>query len=101
MTVKRITILLAVAFIAAMAMVGAVLWHNEGLQEGRQEGYTNAYRETVATLLEDKFGIIRPNVLEALEKVDRIENLKALVRKAPKVETQDEFLDLVKIAIGE
>ena len=73
----------------------------EGRQEGRQEGYAQACREYIIFLLEDKFGIVNGNILKSLDKVDRVESLRMLLKRVSKVETQEEFLDLVKIAVGE
>ncbi len=73
----------------------------EGHQEGRQEGYAQARREDIILLLEEKFGVVNGNILKSLDKVDRVESLRMLLRKVSKVETQEEFLDLVKIAVGE
>jgi len=73
----------------------------EGRQEGHQEGYAQAFRESIISLLEDKFGIIKGNILKSLDKVERVENLRMLLKKVSKVETQKEFLNLIKIAINE
>ena len=73
----------------------------EGRQEGRQEGYTQACKEGIISLLEDKFGIVQGNILKSLDKVERIESLRMLLKRASKVETQEEFLDLIKIAVVE
>ena len=73
----------------------------EGRREGREEGYIQACREDVISLLEDKFGIVKKNILNHLDKVERIDSLRMLLRKVSKVETQGEFLDLIKIAVGE
>ena len=75
--------------------------HQEGLQEGRQEGYAQACREGIISLLEDKFGIVNGKILKSLDKVERTESLRMLLKRVPKVETQEEFLDLIKIAVGE
>ena len=73
----------------------------EGLQEGRQEGYIQACRESIISLLEDKFGVVKGDILDYLDKVERPESLRMLLKRISKVETQEEFLDLIKIAIGE
>ena len=73
----------------------------EGLQKGRQEGYVQACREGIISLLEDKFGVVKKNILDYLDKVDRVENLRMLLKRVSKVETPEEFLDLIKIAVGE
>ena len=73
----------------------------EGRQEGRQEGYAQARREDIISLLEDKFGIVKGNILKSLDKVERVESLRMLLKRVSKVETQEEFLDLIKIAVGE
>lgn len=76
-------------------------WIKEGWQEGHQEGYAQACREDIISLLEGKFGIIKGNILKSLDKVDRLESLRILLKKVLDVETQEEFLDLIKIAVSE
>ena len=73
----------------------------QGLLQGRQEGYTQAHREDIISLLEGKFGVVNGNILESLDKVDRTDSLRMLLKKVLEVETQEEFLDLIKIAVGE
>jgi len=73
----------------------------KGLQEGRQDGYIQACREDIITLLEDKFGVVDGNILNYLDKIDRVESLKMLLKKVSKVETQEEFLNLTKIALAD
>jgi len=80
---------------------GFLQGQQEGQQEGRQEGYTQACREDIISLLEDKFGVVNGNILRALDKVKRTESLRMLLRKVLQVETQEEFLDLIEIAVGE
>lgn len=70
----------------------------EGLQEGRQKGYVQARREDIISLLESKFGVVNGNILKSLDKVERVESLRMLLKKVLEVETQEEFLDLIKIA---
>ena len=72
-----------------------------GLLQGRQEGYVQARKEDIISLLEDKFGVVKKNILNHLDRVDRVESIRMLLRRVSKVETQEEFLDLVKIAVGE
>jgi len=72
----------------------------EAAKRGRQEGLQQARREAIIDLLEDKFGVVNGSILEFLEKVNRIESLRMLLKRVPKVETQDEFQDLIKIALG-
>ena len=74
--------------------------HQEGWEEGMQQGYTKAYKESIISFLADKFEVVNGNILELLEKVNRIDSLRMLLNKAPKVETQEEFQKLVKIALG-
>ena len=80
-------------------------WIKEGIQEGRQEGlqegYAQARREDIISLLEDKFGVVKGNILKSLDKVERVDSLRMLLKKVSKVETQEEFLDLIKVAEGE
>ncbi|MFQ6040262.1 MAG: hypothetical protein ACE5PV_05350 [Candidatus Poribacteria bacterium] len=76
-------------------------WIKEGWQEGWQKGYAQACREDIISLLEDKFGVVKGNILKSLDRVERVESLRMLLKRIPKVETQEEFLDLVKIAVGE
>jgi len=76
-------------------------WIKEGRQEGRQEGYAQARREDIISLLEDKFGIVKGDILKSLDQVERAESLRMLLKRVSRVETQEEFLDLVKIAVGE
>ena len=76
-------------------------WIKEGWQEGRQEGYTQACREDIISLLEDKFGVVKGNILRSLDEVDRVESLRMLLKNISKVETQKEFLDLIEIALDE
>ena len=73
----------------------------EARQEGRQEGYAQACRESIISLLEDKFGVVKKNILNHLDKVERLESLRMLLKRVSKVETQEDFLDLIKIAVGE
>lgn len=70
-------------------------------ERGIQQGIQQAYKESIISFLEDKFGIVEANILDKLEKVVRVESLRMLLKKTPKVETQDEFLKLIKIALGE
>jgi len=48
-----------------------------------------------------KFGVVKGNILKSLDKVERAESLRMLLKKILEVETQEEFLDLIKIAVGE
>lgn len=73
----------------------------EGRQEGRQEAYSEAQREDIILLLESKFGVVKKEILNSLDKVDRAESMRMLLKKVLEVETQEEFLDLIKIAVGE
>ena len=73
----------------------------EGLEQGLEQGYTKAYKESIISLLEDKFEVVNGNILELLEKVSRVDSLRMLLKKAAKVETQDEFRKLIKITLGE
>jgi len=50
--------------------------------------------------LEKKFGIVKPSLLEELEKVKRVESLKMLLNRTIEVQTQEEFLSLIKLAAG-
>jgi len=90
-----------VPFISDWIREGWQEGRQEGLQEGRQEGYAQAYRESIIFLLEDKFEVVSGNILKSLDEVERVESLRMLLKKVPKVETQEEFLDSVKIAVGE
>ena len=76
-------------------------WIDHGWQEGRQEGYTQACREGIVSILEKRFGIVKPSLLDELEKVQRVENLKMLLNKTIEVQTQEELLSLIKLAAGE
>jgi len=76
-------------------------WIKEGWQEGRQEGYAQACKEDIISLLEAKFGVVNGNILRSLDKVDRVESMRMLLKKILEAETQEEFLDLIKIAVGE
>ena len=80
---------------------GFLQGQQEGKQEGKQEGYVQARREDIISLLDDKFGVVKKSILEHLDKVDRVESLKMLLKRVSKAETQEEFLDLIKIAVGE
>ena len=71
----------------------------KSLAQGIQQGALEAYRDSVTFLLEDKFGIVQASVLNRLDKIYRVESLKSLIRQAPKVSTQAEFLDLINRAI--
>ena len=71
------------------------------LLQGRQEGYAQACRESIISLLEDKFGLVKQNILNHLDKVERVESLRMLLKRISKVGTQEDFLDLIKIAVGE
>ena len=90
-----------VPFISDWIKEGWQEGRQEGRQEGHQEGYAQAFRESIISLLEDKFGIIKGNILKSLDKVERVENLRMLLKKVSNVETQNEFLNLIKIAINE
>ena len=90
-----------VPFISDWIKEGWQEGRQEGLQEGRKEGYAQACREDIISLLEDKFGVVNGNILKSLDKVERVESLRMLLKKVPKVKTQEEFLDLIKIAVGE
>ena len=72
----------------------------QGIQQGVQQGYAQACREDIVSLLEDRFELIKASILEQLEKVVRVESLRMLLKKVPKVETQEEFLEFIKIAVG-
>ena len=76
-------------------------WIQEGWKEGRQEGYVQACKEDIISLLEDKFGVVKENILKSLDKIKRVEILRMLLRKISKIEVQEEFLDLIKIAVEE
>ena len=76
-------------------------WIKEGWQEGRQEGYIQACRESIISLLEDMFGVVKRDILDYLDKVERAESLRMILKRISRVETQEEFLDLIKIAVGE
>jgi hypothetical protein len=71
------------------------------LLQGRQEGYAQACKEGIISLLEDKFGVVKKKILNYLDKVERVESLRMLLKRVSKVETQEEFLDLIEIAMGE
>ena len=90
-----------VPFISDWIKEGWQEGRQEGRQEGHQEGYAQAFRESIISLLEDKFGIIKGNILKSLDKVERVENLRMLLKKVSNVETQNEFLNLIKIAIND
>ncbi len=72
----------------------------QGIQQGVQQGYAQACREDIVSLLEDRFELIKGNILEQLENVVRVESLRMLLKKVPKVETQEEFLEFIKFAVG-
>ena len=80
-------------------------WIEEGIQqgrqEGRQEGYTQAFKESIISILGNKFGIVKSALLDELEKVKRVESLKMLLNRTMAIQTQEEFISLVKIAAGE
>jgi predicted transposase YdaD len=90
-----------VPFISDWIREGRQEGRQEGLQEGLQKGYVQACREDIISLLEDKFGVVKKNILDYLDKVERVESLRMLLKRVSKVETQEEFLDLIKIAVGE
>jgi len=73
----------------------------QGLQQGRQEGYTQAYKEMIISVLENKFGIVKPGLLDELERVKRNEGLRILLNRAMEAQTQEDFLSLIKLALGE
>jgi len=80
-------------------------WIEEGIQQGRQkgrqEGYIQACKESIVSILENRFGIVKPALLDELEKVKRVESLKMLLNRTTEVQTQEEFLSLIKLAAGE
>ncbi len=90
-----------VPFISDWIKEGWQEGRQEGRQEGHREGYAQACREDIISLLEDKFGVVKGNILRSLDEVDRVESLRMLLKKISKVETQKEFLDLIEIALDE
>ena len=73
----------------------------KGLKEGLQEGYTKAYKEIILSTLENKFGIVKPALLDELDEIKRAESLKMLLNRTKEVQTQEDFLALIKLAVGE
>ena len=45
-------------------------WIEEGIQQGRQEGYIQARKEDIISILENRFGIVKSALLDELEKKD-------------------------------
>ena len=63
----------------------------KGIQQGIQQGYIRALREDVVSLLEERFGVVEADILEALQKVDQVEALKTLHKNAVWVDSLEEF----------
>jgi flagellar biosynthesis/type III secretory pathway protein FliH len=76
-------------------------WVEEGIQQGRQEGYTQAFKESIISILGNKFGIVKSALLDELEKVKRAESLKMLLNRTMAIQTQEEFISLIKLAAEE
>jgi hypothetical protein len=75
----------------------AIFWF---IKDKEQRAQQEPVEFTVSGL-EDKFGVVKKKILNYLDKVERVESLRMLLKRVSKVETQEEFLDLIEIAMGE
>jgi Putative transposase, YhgA-like len=67
-------------------------WKEEGLQEGRKQGFSQKAREDVLDVLEARFGATPDEVSEKLREVQDLARLKTLLRQASTVVALPDFL---------
>ncbi len=67
------------------------LGRQEGLREGLQEGLQRGTREDVVEILRTRFAAVPPAIVEALGRIDDLETLRSLLRRAITVERPEEL----------
>jgi hypothetical protein len=71
---------------------------DEGIQQGIQQGMMLVAQEMVLELLAERFGMIPSEIEKKVKTIDSREMLKKLHRGALRVESLEEFLEIVKRA---
>ena len=73
----------------------------QGLQQGIQQGQLEDAREMVSEVLEERFGVISPRVVQQVRMVSEREILRALLRRAIRCRSLEEFEGELRKALEE
>ena len=87
-------------YVTSIERIGIKKGIEEGIEQGRQQGIIQATREGIQAILKARFGEIKEELVELIDKLDDPTTLKMLLEKAATVETSAEFEQLVARSLG-
>lgn len=74
-------------------------WIDEGIQQGIQRGIQQEAREAVIDILEMRFKVVPGPIVKTLNEISDSSILKMLHRKAVKIESLDEFRQVIELMV--
>ncbi|MDL1976442.1 MAG: hypothetical protein LWX55_17080 [Deltaproteobacteria bacterium] len=71
-------------------------WLEEGIQQGMHEGALKNARKSMLDVLEARFDMVPLDIIKTIHGIDEIVMLESLLKKTIKVQSLDEFRNILK-----
>jgi hypothetical protein len=71
-------------------------WINEGIEKGRLQGQIATLQSSIIEVLTERFGVIKKGLSQKLAEIDDPAVLRSLLRKSTKVESLEEFIQVLE-----
>ncbi|MDI6794804.1 MAG: hypothetical protein QME81_18385, partial [bacterium] len=70
-------------------------WFLEAEEKGMEKGTMKAIQEDIGDVLEERFGIVKSSILDAVYETRSVPFLRTLHRQSVKVKSLEEFRELI------
>ncbi len=82
-------------YVTSVERIGIKKGIQQGIQQGMQQGMLEEARDMLLELLQERFGVLSSSTVTQIKAIGQREVLKALFKQALRVQSMDQFKELL------